>query len=262
LIVASVVVSADVLGQPTSPAVLATRAAKEAFLSTASIPGASTTPPSATYGRITLVDGTTKHLATIQAANGSDAVLNVAAYELDKILDINFVAPAVVRTVNGQPAVVVWWLDGVVMDELSRRKSKTEPPDLGAWNKQLHVVRVFDELVANAYRDVNPDLYLSTVWDNLLITKDWTIWLIDHTRTFQTRPSLDHPESLAQCDRSLLQKLRGLNPDVLKQRLAKYLAREQIEALESRRQLLVRHFDRQIASRGERAVLYDLPPRP
>src|SRR4029453_9700181 len=98
--------------------------------------------------------------------------------------------------------------DGVVKDELSRRKSKAEPPDLGAWNKQLHVVRVFDELVANAYRDVNPDLYLSTVWDNLLITKDLTIGLIDHTRTFQTRPSLDHPESLAQCDRSLLQKLR------------------------------------------------------
>jgi hypothetical protein len=262
LIVASFVVGADVLGQPASPAVLLTRAAKEALLSGGSLVGGPASPPSATYLRVTLADGTTTHAATIQAANGSAATLNVAAYELDKILDINFVAPAVVRVVNGQPAVVIWWLDGVVMDELGRRKSKTEPPDLDAWNKQLQVARVFDELIANSYRDVNPDLYLSTFWDNLLITKDWNIWLIDHTRSFQTRRTLDRPDSLTRCDRSLLQKLKGLNLEMLKSRLEKYLALEQIEALEGRRQLLVTHFEQQIASRGERAVLYDLPRRP
>ena len=232
------------------------------MLANGSIVGGPASPPSSTFSRITLDDGTTTHLATMQAAAGSDATLNVAAYALDKILDINFVAPAVVRMVNGVPAVVIWWLDGVVMDELSRRKSKTEPPDLDAWSKQVQTARVFDELIANAYRDVNPELYLSTVWDNLLITKDWNIWLIDHSRTFQTRRSLDHAESLMRSDRGLLKKLRGLNLEGLKTGLAKYLTIEQIEALDSRRQLLVKHYDQEIARRGESAVLYDLPPRP
>ena len=262
MIAAIVVVSADALGQPASSGGLVSRAAKEALLANGSIVGGPASPPSATFWRITLDDGRTTHGATVQAVKGSDAPLNVAAYELDKILDINFVAPAVVRTVNGQPAVVIWFVDGVMMDELSRRKSKTEPPDAEAWHKQQLVVRVFDELTANAYRDVSPEAYLSTVWDNLLITKDWHVWMIDHTRSFQTRPGLGHPESLTRCNRLLLQKLRSLTPDVLRQRLASYLSAEKLDALEKRRQLLVRHFDQQIASRGESAVLYDLPPRP
>jgi hypothetical protein len=256
---AGLAIAPDLLGQPASQL---SRAAKEAFLSSATIVGGLPSLPSATYARITLDDGTTKRNATIQAARGSAATLNVAAYELDKILGLNFVAPAVVRPVNGQPAVVIWWLDGVVMDELSRRKGKTEPPDLDAWNKQFQVMRIFDELVANEYRDPNPALDLSTVWDNLLITKSWEIWLVDHTRTFQTRRSLNHPESLTQCDRSLLRTLKGLNVDAFTSRLANYVSTEQIESLESRRRLLVQHFDGQIARQGESAVLYDLPPRP
>ncbi len=259
LVFAGLAMATDLLGQPASQL---SRADKEAFLSNATIVGGLASLPSASYARITLDDGTTKRNATIQAARGSAATLNVAAYELDKILDLNFVAPAVVRPVNGQPAVVIWWLDSVVMDELSRRKSKTEPPDLDAWNKQFQVMRVFDELAANEYRDVNPALDLSTVWDNLLITKSWEIWLVDHTHAFQTRRSLNHPESLTQCDRSLLRRLKGLNVDAFTSRLANYVSTGQIEALESRRRLLVQHFDGQIAKQGESAVLYDLPPRP
>ena len=45
----------------------------------------------------------------------------------------------------------------------------------------MQAVRVFDELISNTYRDTAPPLYLNSVWDNLLITTDWTIWITDHT---------------------------------------------------------------------------------
>ena len=48
----------------------------------------------------------------------------------------------------------------------------------------------------------------------------------------------------------------------IQQKLAKYLSPEQMDALEARRALLVKHFEEQITSKGEGAVLYDLPPRP
>ena len=48
----------------------------------------------------------------------------------------------------------------------------------------------------------------------------------------------------------------------LHQALGKYLSAPQLDALEIRRVLLVRHFDHQIERKGEADVLYDLPRRP
>ena len=57
-------------------------------------------------------------------------------------------------------------------------------------------------------------------------------------------------------------KLRALNNDALRRRLGKYVTSEQLDALEARRQLLVKHFDQEIAARGENAVLYDPRKQP
>jgi hypothetical protein len=72
---------------------------------------------------------------------------------------------------------------------------------------------------------------------------------------------LADPESLGRCPRFLLVKLRELNREVFQRTLGKYLSARQLDALEARRALLVRHFDAQIANRGDTAVLYDLPAR-
>jgi hypothetical protein len=152
-------------------------------------------------------------------------------------------------------------VDDVLMDELTRRRQQIEPPDPEGWNRQMQAVRVFDELMANAYRQISPASYLSSIWDNLLITREWKIRLIDHTRTFGTTRKLENPESLTRCDRALLSRLRELNAGALKQQLGRYLTSEQLDALETRRVQVVKCFDEQIASRGEGAVLYDLPPR-
>ncbi len=252
--------------QPGAPSLPMTRTEQEEFLLKASVVDEGDTSTGSKFWRVTLDDGKNRHDAAIEASTSPDASqrnyrFNVAAYELDKALDLNFVAPSVERTIKEQPAAFTWWVDDVLMNEQSRRGQKTEPPDPDRWKKQMQTVRVFDEFIANAYRNVSPAFYLATMWDNLLITKQWRIWLVDHTRAFGTSRQLENPESLVQCDRAMLSKLREVTREVMKQKLEKYLGPEQLDALEARRELIVKHFAERIALKGEVAVLYDLPPR-
>jgi len=152
-------------------------------------------------------------------------------------------------------------VDGVLMSEQARRIKKIDPPEADSWNKQMQAVRVFDELIANAYRTMSPDSYSSSLWDNLLITGEWQIWLLDHTRAFGTATRLQEPESLTRCDRMILAKLRTVNRGESARRLGRYLSSGQLDALETRRALIVKHFDGQIAAKGDAAVLYDRPLR-
>ena len=247
-----------------SPSPLDTRAEREAFLMNARI--VMTRPSDAAPRRVVLDDGQRRHEAGVETADGTEPTrrhykFNVAAYELDKVLRLNLVVPSVERVVNGRPASITWWLDDFAMTEQDRRRQKTDPPELKRWNQQMYAARVFDELISNAYRDPSPALYLNSVWDNLLITRDWTVWLTDHTGAFRIRPQLFDSESLTMCPRSVLGALRDLNRQVMERTLGKYLSSQQLEALEVRRHLIVKHFDALIARQGEAVVLYDLPPR-
>jgi hypothetical protein len=247
------------------PSSLETREAREAFLLKASVVTDAPADGRLSW-RATLDDGTRRHDASVVTEDGSGPTrrnyrFNVAAYELDKLLGLNLVLPSVERRVNGRPASVIWWVDNFAMNELDRRRKGIDPPDPDRWGRQVQAVRVFDELISNTYRDTAPPLYLNTVWDNLLITTDWSIWLTDHTGAFRTRQDLQDPDSLVRCPRIVLGRLRMLNKELLHQALGRYLSAKQLDALEVRRVLLVRHFDHQIERKGEADVLYDLPPR-
>ena len=94
------------------------------------------------------------------------------------------------------------------MNELDRRRKGIDPPNPDGWGRQVQAVGVFDGLVWNAYRDTAPPLYLNSVWDNLLITTDWTISIVDHTGAFRARRELQDPDSLVRCPRTVLGRLR------------------------------------------------------
>lgn len=140
----------------------------------------------------------------------------------ENMYGLHFVLPSVERSVNRQPASVIWWLDDFTINELDRRRKKIAPPDPDRWDRQMQAVRVFDELISNTYRDTAPALYLNSVWDNLLITADWTIWITDHTGAFRTRKELQDPDSLTRCPRAVLDRLRALDRPQLQQRLGRY----------------------------------------
>ena len=265
LVAAGLPVPADGAQPPTTQSALKTQDERERFLANAPIATAAPTDGRSSW-RAALDDGTRRHDASVVTEDGSGPTgrnykYNLAAYELDKLLGLNLVPTSVERIVADRPASVIWWIDDVVMSEVDRRRKKIDPPDRDGWDRQVQAVRVFDELISNTYRDPAPPLYLNSIWDNLLITGDWTVWITDHTGAFRTRHELQAADGLVRCPRSVLGRLRALNRPRLQQTLDRYLSSPQLDALEARRALLVRHFDQLIGTRGESAVLYDLPPR-
>ena len=152
----------------------------------------------------------------------------------------------VVRKFKGNDASYTWWVDDVLMMELDRYKKKMEPPDPEAWNRQMHVVRVFDQLIYNMDRNLG----------NLLIDKAWRLWMIDHTQSFRTFRELKEPRNLVRCERKLLARLKELDDNTISREVERFLKPEEIKGLQARREMVVRLFDQ----KGESA-LYDAPGR-
>ena len=168
---------------------------------------------------------------------------NVAGYKIDRLLGLNMVPVSVERRYRSTSAAYTWWLDDVLMDEQDRLKKKISPPDLEKWNQQMQVVRLFDQLIANVDRNLG----------NLIITKDWNVWMIDHTRAFRTNTQLKTPGNIARCDRQLFARLKLLDKATLSQAVGSHLTSFEIDALLKRRDAIVA----MIEQRGD-AGLFDL----
>ena len=199
--------------------------------------------------RATLSDGKLTHDCGIQTIdefkprfesqagiefNFKDSYLfNLAAYKLDRILGLNMVPVTAERFFNYKKGSWAWWVDNEAMTEKDRFEKKVDPPNLDDWNEQMHMVRVFDQLIFNTDRNLG----------NLVIDKDWQIWMIDHSRAFRTNPDLREPKNLVKCDRELLAKMKALDKPTLKRRLEKYLTDGEIQALLKRRDKIVAIFE-------------------
>jgi len=252
-----------------APAQVRTCAEMEQFLKTAAIGDQRSIPIGVTAPRrasLVAAGGDLKHDASIQTTNVSKTSFqtqrgaelnfrdfygfNIAGYELAKMLELNMVPPYIERKVGGTSGSLSWWINDAMM-EVDRLKRKRQPPDPEAWNKQMYAARVFNQLIANMDDNLT----------NLLITRDWQIWMIDFTRAFRTVKTLPNPKNLVQCDRKLLAKLKELDRATLEQKLVKtrYLTRLELDGVLARRDKIVEFFDKEIAAKGETAVLYDLP---
>jgi len=249
------------------PAKHYTRAEMEVFLLNANIVSKKELGMGVTNSmRATLSDGKLEHLAHIQSIDETKAEFktsrgtelnfkdtykyNIAAYRLDKILDLNMIPVSVERKVAGKSSAVTWWVDDKMFDEVDRVKQGIAPPDLDAWNKQMYVVRVFDQLIDNTDRNLG----------NLVIDKQWRMWMIDHTRAFRTITKIPNEANLVMCDRRLLANMRKLDEDTLNEQLRPYLTKTEIKAMLARRDKIVKFFEEAVTQKGEGAVMYDLPP--
>jgi hypothetical protein len=175
---------------------------------------------------------------------------NVAAYRLDRMIGLRMTPVTVVRQHEGKTASFTWWVEDVLMDERARLAKKIGAPDPERWNRQMWVVRVFDQLIYNTDRNLG----------NLLIDKDWRLWMIDHTRAFKLFTKPKSPKNLApQCARVLLDGLRRLEQASVAAATKDLLSQGQVKGLLARRDFIVEFYDKRIRELGEDAVLYDLP---
>jgi hypothetical protein len=214
--------------------------------------------------RATLSDGVLTHDAQIQIIDQARAIFqapgaaeinfkdsyryNVGAYRLAVLLGLDNVPMSVERRVDGKPAAVTWWIDDVLMDERARLKTQDRGPDPERTAMQTHIMRVFDELIANRDRNMG----------NLLWTTDWKMWMIDHTRAFRLARDVQRPATLLRIERSLYENMKVLTPDVVAKAVGGSLTTYEIQAVLARRDAIVNVFQAKIAARSEGAVLFTL----
>jgi hypothetical protein len=177
-------------------------------------------------------------------------LFQIAAYELSRLVGLNVVPPSVKRRLHGEPGSLTMWLEGMITDE-DRQKQNREAPDPVRWHQQLHNMRTWDNLIYNFDRNQG----------NLLIDKEWNLWLIDHTRAFRRTADLPKPELVRGCDRRLYEGMRALTKQAMEQHLRGLLRPSEITFLLKRRDQVVARLDSLIAQQGEDKVLFDLPIR-
>jgi hypothetical protein len=170
---------------------------------------------------------------------------DIAAYELDKLLEINMVPPTVQRVINFEKGSVQLWIENA-MTEGDRMQKKLSAPDPDGWNREVYKIRIFDNLIYNVDRNLG----------NLLITPDWKIWMIDHSRAFRLHGQLKAEKDLVKFSRKLVDNLRKLNEAGMMGKLGKYLTAPEIRAVLKRRDLILRRMEKLIAEKGEAEVMY------
>lgn len=177
----------------------------------------------------------------------------IAAYRIDKLLGVNCVPPTAMRRFNKNRGSIQLWVD-TWMDVKKKEEEGIKVPgaSLAHWNRMTYLQRAFDNLIANEDRHQK----------NLLITETWKLLLIDHSRSFRTSKRFTRQlqfgdeQPMKQLPRSFVAKLRELDKATLSEAVGDVLRDGEIEAVMARRQLILDVIDRDIAARGERAVLW------
>jgi len=214
--------------------------------------------------RLTLSDGALTHDASFQAIDERKPSMqfadgriemnfrdsyhyNIAAFELAKLLGLGDMMPVIVeRKWSGKSGSLSWWLNDVMMDEAERVQKKKEPADVEEWNRQMHRMRVFTELVYDTDRNLT----------NVLISRTWKLYMIDFSRAFRLHHDLQNEKNLVRCDRQLLDKLRRLDRAQVQLKTKGHLNKMEIDGVMARRDKIVAYFERLIAQHSESEVLY------
>lgn len=182
----------------------------------------------------------------------------IAAYEMDKLLDLNMIPPTVEREFKGKRGSFQFWIKGG-MSDLDRMENGIKIPrsELLNWNKNKYKMRAFDCLIANEDR----------TQQNIRYSDDWRMILIDHSRSF--RSSRKFTENLVYgregilgaklfriLPRAFVEKIKELNYEAMKDAMDSYLTEKEIKAVLKRKELLLAEIDEMIKEHGENKILY------
>jgi hypothetical protein len=183
----------------------------------------------------------------------------IAAYRLSNYLGLNMVPPTVEKRFQENRGSCVVWVDywKNFEDIINEKK---QPPSLkvAAFYRALYLQRAFDNLIANVDRHRR----------NYLITEDWRLILIDHSRSFRTDKAstkkLIYDEKykegpnfiMSELPRKFVEILKALDFKVIKDLVGEYLTDDEINTSLIRRDLIIAWLDKRIKEMGEERVLY------
>ena len=166
----------------------------------------------------------------------------IAAYELDKLLEMHMVPPTVEREIDGEKGAVILWLDGVKSWNNKQPVHGPEP----LWSRQISRMKLFDRLTANIDRNQG----------NLLYDNEWHLFLIDHSRAFIDRSDLAGTAPIQTVDQTLWERINAITRPELDRALGPWLDSRAIDAIVARREKIREEVKKRVAKAGEAAVYF------
>lgn len=134
----------------------------------------------------------------------------IAAYRLDRLLDLQMVPVTVDRTVDGVRGSVQYWIEDSFNEARRREEEISVHAGLCGLQPQYTIMNVFDVLIFNVDRNLGDILY----------DRAWNLWLVDHSRAFSARRGV--PE--------MINEEIVVPPELA--RILKRVTRERLEELE------------------------------
>ena len=162
----------------------------------------------------------------------------IAAYELDKLLKLQMVPPAVEKRINGDTGAAIMWLDGT----RSVKDTGGKVPSGAAWGEAFRKMLMFDNLICNKDRNAG----------NILLGQTGEVILIDHSRAFITERA---PKDLDRVDETLWERMKALTRADLDRALGPWLDSGAIDAVMKRRDKMIEDVDKLIARKGRALVI-------
>ncbi|MFC2158395.1 hypothetical protein ACFLT9_11210 [Acidobacteriota bacterium] len=203
---------------------------------------------------ITLDDGQVKRKARFKYVNRHRPRIppdsyqyELAAYELNKLLELDIVPPVIQRTIEDMEGSLSVFVEDCI-PETERKALQLEPPDAQC-RKQMDIVIVFENLVAEVKHSLS---------DILIDCEKWKVWRVDFSEAFEIRNSLMDSNPITCCSKSLYQNLLKLEKNELEERLKPWLNQPEIDSLWFRKQLITDTLGKLIAEKGQDTVLFDL----
>lgn len=180
----------------------------------------------------------------------------IAAYRLDKLLELNMVPPYVEKRFQGDLGVVSLEAE-YMMKYREKQEKKIKCPNryVPSYNRANYLMQAWDNLLANEDRNEG----------DILITEDWRLILIDHSRSFRTskkytkkliKTGKSDKEPIKMLPRTFVENLKRLDFEKIKDAVGDYLTDKEIDAVLIRRDLLLQEIDRLIEKFGENRFLY------
>jgi hypothetical protein len=166
----------------------------------------------------------------------------LAAYALDRLLEMNMVPPAVERRFDSRDGALVYWIENVKAWDIKRPPTGPEP----RWGQQVSRMRLFDQLIANIDRNAG----------NLLYDEDWHLFLIDHSRAFTDRRDIRNTPSPSRVERAFWNRIEALELPTLEAALGNWLSKKEIAAILTRRDRMREAIEKMVAERGEANVFF------
>jgi hypothetical protein len=166
----------------------------------------------------------------------------LAAYALDRVLDMHQVPPVVERTIDRSTGAMVYWIENIKPWDI-----KTPPQGPGIrWAQQVSRMRLFDQLIANIDRNAG----------NLLYDDDWHLFLIDHSRAFTERNNINGTTAPTRIERAYWEKIEALTPEQLQTALGQWLSPNEIKSIFTRRDKMREAIKKLAKERGEANVFF------